>query len=299
MAKTMKTLSLSSLLLFSMAAAFGQDKADKTEIIDKAPPAIEEALRARVNHFYELFKEGKFKEAYSLVADDSQDKFFELAKDEYKSCEIIKTRYTENFTKATVVTACKTDWRFQNITTPMSFPLVSNWELLNDQWYWHYMKPTIVPTPFSPSGFVPGQADNGDDTTSRVPKDIGAAGQAILAKVGVDKSVVQLQPAGTSFDSIHVRNDMPGDVSVKVETPAMPGLKITMGQSVLHAHDSTTVTFEWHPEDPAIKCLECMQRMTELTTVQLRIDPLSRVFPIRVMFQTAAQGSKKPPAQQP
>ena len=81
-------------------------------MFDKAPPAIDEALRARVGKFYGAFIAGKFKDAYSLVADDSQDKFFELSKDQYKRCEIIKINYSENFTKAAVVTSCKSDWRW-------------------------------------------------------------------------------------------------------------------------------------------------------------------------------------------
>ncbi len=288
----MRTLRLFSLLVVSLAAAFPQDK---SEIVDKASPEIEEALRARVTHFYQLFMEGKFKEAYSLVADDSQDKFFQLSKDQYKGCEIIKIRYTENFTKATVVTSCKSDWRFQGTTALISFPLVSNWEVLDGQWYWHFVKPTILPSPFSPSGYIPGPSKSADDDASPVPKDINAAGHAILAKVGVDKSMVQLQPVGTSFDTVHVRNDLPGDVSIKIEMPQIPGLRVTMGQSVLHAHDTTSVVFEWHPEDPAIQCLECVKRTISTTTVQLKIEPFSRTFPIKVVFQNPAQSAK--PAQ--
>jgi len=279
----MRTLRLASLLLVSLAAAFAQDK---SEIVDKAPPPIEDALRARVIHFYQLFTDGKFKEAYSMVADDSQDKFFQLGKDQYKGCEIIKINYTENFTKATVVTSCKSDWRFQGTTALISFPLVSNWEVLDGQWFWHYVKPTILPSPFSPSGYIPGPKDSADDDASRVPKDMNAAGSAILAKVGVDKSLVHLQPSGTSFDTVHVRNDLPGDVSVKLEMAPIPGLKVTMGQSVLHAHDTTAVVFEWNPADPAIQCLECVKRTISGTLVQLRIEPFSRVFPVRMTFQS-------------
>jgi hypothetical protein len=76
----MKTLAL-SLVLLSCFAALGQDS---SELFDKAPPPIDEALRARVDKFYGAFIAGKFKEAYLLVADDSQDKFFELSKDQYK-----------------------------------------------------------------------------------------------------------------------------------------------------------------------------------------------------------------------
>jgi hypothetical protein len=279
----MKTVGLPFFLLLSSVAVFGQDK---SEIIDKAPPEIEEALRARVNKFYELFSAGKFKEAYSYVAEDSQDKYFQSSKDQYKGCEIIKIRYTEDFTKATVVTACKTDWRFQNTTTPMSFPLVSNWVKTNGEWYWHYVKPTIVPSPFSPTGFVPVPADSADDNVSPVPKDIAGAGQAIMAKVGIDKAAVQLQPLGTSFDTVHVRNDMPGDVSIKIEMPHVPGLKVTLEKDVLHAHESASIVFEWRSDAPGIECLDCLRKMPTLTTARLIVDPLSRVFPITVSLQS-------------
>ncbi len=41
------------------------------------------------------------------MADDSQDKFFELPKDEYKSFEIIKINYSDNFTKASSGDCCQ------------------------------------------------------------------------------------------------------------------------------------------------------------------------------------------------
>ncbi len=90
-----------------------------------------------------------------MVADDSQDKFFEMPKTQYKSCEITKIQLLENFTKATVVTSCKSEWRWHGTVTLITFPLTSNWEIIDGQWYWHYVKPTMVPSPFSPTGFVP------------------------------------------------------------------------------------------------------------------------------------------------
>src|SRR5271170_5111424 len=123
-----------ALLMLSAILAFGQAPSD---VFEKAPPAIDDALRARVGKFYGAFVAGKFKEAYSLVADDSQDKFFELPKEEYKSFEIIKIKYSDNFTKATVVTGVKSDWRFHGTVTQTTFPLTTNWEVIDGEWYWH------------------------------------------------------------------------------------------------------------------------------------------------------------------
>src|SRR5271169_377939 len=120
----MRTLTFSSLslLLLSGFTAFGQDSSD---MVDKAPAPIEEALRARVAKFYDAFVTGKFKDAYLLVADDSQDKFFELDKDQYKGAEIIKIRYSGNFTIAVVVTAIKSDFKWHGAVTLSTFPLTS------------------------------------------------------------------------------------------------------------------------------------------------------------------------------
>jgi hypothetical protein len=144
----MKMIASSSLLLFCALAAFAQQA---PPLVDKAPPEIDQALRARVNKFYDAFVAGKFKDAYLMVADDSQDKFFELSKDQYKGCEIIRINYTENFTQATVVTSCKRDWRFHGASTLTTFPLTSTWEVVDGQWYWHFVKPTMMATPFSPT----------------------------------------------------------------------------------------------------------------------------------------------------
>ena len=278
----MKTLVLCSFLLISGFSVLAQDA---SELFDKAPPAIDDALRARVNKFYELFIGGKFKEAYSLVADDSQDKFFELSKDEYKSCEIIKINYSEKFTKAAVVTSCKADWRWHGVSTLTTFPLTSNWEVVDGQWYWHWEKPTMVPSPFSPTGYIPVPAESNTSNAGFVPKDIGAVAQGILSKVVVDRSAVQLKSAETSKEVIHLRNDMPGEISLKLETPNIAGLKVTAAKIDLKAHEETIIAFEWRLDDPAIQCLACAKAMSTPLKVLVHVEPTNQVLPISVFFE--------------
>jgi hypothetical protein len=270
----MKTLAFWSLLPLSGLAAFGQNPSD---LFDKAPPAIDEALRAQVGKFYQAFIAGKFKEAYLLVADDSQDKFFELSKEQYKGCEIIKVHYTENFTKAAVVTSCKADWRFHGTVVLTTFPLTSNWEVVEGQWLWHFEKPTMVASPFSPTGFVPVPADSTPNPTALVPKDIPGAAKAILAKVTLDKPSVSLRSYEASQDVVHVRNDMPGQVKPKLDKPTQAGLTVTVGKTDLNAHEETTIVFEWRLDEAA-------KNVSGRTTVLLHIQPTTQVFPITVLF---------------
>ncbi|MGB6944028.1 MAG: hypothetical protein WBE37_16630 [Bryobacteraceae bacterium] len=287
----MKTLAVSSLLLLSSLAAFGQNASN---VFDKAPPAIDEALRARVGQFYQAFVDGKFKQAYLLVADDSQDKFFELSKDEYKSFEIIRINYSENFTKAAVVTAVKSEWRFQGASTISKFPLTTNWEVIDGQWYWHYVRPTRVATPFSPSGFVPLAPETAGEQAAKpasaVPKDIAGAAQRILSEVSLDKSSVRLRSDETSRDVVHVRNGMPGAVSLKLDKPDIPGLKVTLEQTNLPAHQETTIRFEWSVDNAA---KSKAQTMSGHPVVQLHILPTGQVFPISVAFENAPAAPQK------
>jgi hypothetical protein len=274
----------SFLLLFSAFAAFGQGT---PALVDKAPPAIDEALRSRVNKFYDAFVAGKYKEAYLLVADDSQDKFFELSKDQYKGCEIIKINYSENFTRATVVTSCKRDWRFHGSTTLMTFPLTSTWEIVDGQWVWHFVKPTMVATPFSPNGFVPVNPDAAAPNAARVPSDIAGAARTILSKIGIDKSSVQLLSNQRSTVVVHLRNDMPGEVTVKIDQPAIPGLTVDLAQNKLQANEQTTILFEWHP-GPSAPPIDTRE------TVQVRIDPTGQVFPISVVLVSQSETPTSP-----
>src|SRR5271169_3408696 len=147
----MRTLALTSILLLSGILGLAQN----SEQLDKAPPEVEEALRARVDEYYHAFMEGKFKKAYLLVAEDSADAFLEADKQQYKACETIKIRYSDNFTKATVVESCKGEWKWHGTVTPTTFPVTSSWKIEDGKWCWSYVKPTQVPSPFSPTGFVP------------------------------------------------------------------------------------------------------------------------------------------------
>lgn len=276
----MRILAFSSLLLVSAVAAFGQDAPAASEkgLTEKAPPAVDEALRARVNKFYDDFVAGKYKDAYLMVADDSQDKFFELSKDQYKGCEIIKINYTENFTNATVVTSCKRDWRFHGSQTTITFPLTSTWKVIDGQWYWHFVKPTMIATPFSPTGFISASGDNASPNAALAPPDIATAAKNILAKVGIDKSAVRLESNQRSFEVIHLRNDMPGEITVTADQPPLPGLKVGLGQAKLQAHEQTTISFEWLPPQAG-------GPVNTHVTVRVHVDPTAQVFPIDVAIE--------------
>jgi hypothetical protein len=286
----MRTLSFASLLLVSGMLGLAQDP---SELVDKAPPSVDEALRARIDKYYNAFTAGKYKDAYPLVDDASQDGFLESDKQQYKGCETLKIRYSDNFTKAAVVENCKTEWRWHGMVTPTTASISSNWVLTDGQWYWHYVKPTQMAFPFSPTGYVPIPQEDPDPASKRaapaIPTDLKAIAKNILTNVSVDKQTVRLRVDQSSQDVVHVRNSMPGAVTLKLDDLSMPGLKITVGKTQVPAHEETTIVFEWRLDDPAVLCPDCAKKTTGTSMVQLHVAPTSQVFPINILFDHGPQ----------
>lgn len=285
-------------LLFAGALAFGQDT--NSDLFDKAPPPIDQALRARVEQFYRAYTTGKFREAYPLVAEDSQDAFLGSSKNTFKSCEVLKINYSDNFTKAVVVESCKGDWNFHGHTVGTSMPVTSNWEVVDGQWFWYYVKPTSMPSPFSPTGFATITPDSSSGATlnaSVLPANPLDSARGILAKVRVDKTAIKLKGYETSKDELHLINEMPGQISLTIDPVAFPGFKITPEKTELQANEQTTILFEYRLDDATIECGECAKRVKSTLTAQLHIQPTGQVFPITVTFGIPPELEKQIPKQ--
>src|SRR5271169_2302993 len=79
---------------------------------DAAPKEVEEALRARVDQFYQSSVSGKFKQVLTLVAEDSQDHFLQEGASKFDACENVKITLSPDFTTAEVLEKCKGDIKF-------------------------------------------------------------------------------------------------------------------------------------------------------------------------------------------
>ena len=279
-----------ALFLAACSVAFGQETSD---LFEKAPPPIDEALRARVKQFYDSYMAGKFREAYALVADDSQDAYMESAKDTYKDCQTVKINYSENFTRAAVLETCKSEWRWHGQSIPTTLPMSTNWKLVNGQWYWSFVKPKFAANPFSPTGFtrIPDDQQAGA-ATSNLPKIPDA--KDILTKVKIDKTEIKLHSYETSRDELHVRNEMPGTISFSIDPLPLPGLKIIAPKTQLNANEETTVIIEYQLEDATITCGECAKRVKGTMTTHLRVQPTSQLFPINITFTPPPDDGGKP-----
>lgn len=275
----MKYARLLPALLF-VAAAIAQD----ADLFEKAPPQVDAALRARVMIYYNAHVSGKYHDALAVVAPDAFDDFLGASRDTFKSCEITKINYSNEFTKATVTTACKAVYRWHNLNSLVTVPTLSTWKLEKGEWWWYHLKQDQVETPWGLSKVGPDQP--ADKTRAAIPADPMIAAQQIMKMVSVDKNQVQLKSTELSKGEVTIINKMPGSVSVTVDRLPLPGLNYKVEKPELGQDQTTKVIFTYDPKDPAIPCYTCTTKAPLPDTIaNIRIVPTAQVFQVKLTFE--------------
>ncbi len=260
--------------------------AQETDLFTKAPPEVDEALRARITKFYNAHITGKYREAIPIVAEDAQDDFLAAGKNTYKSCEISKISYSENFTKASVTTACKGEFRWRTERMPATMPLSSDWKLVDGQWFWYHVKRDLVETPFGFSRVTSGDSAQGPQQSrnAALPADPAAAARAILSQVSIDKKEIELKGYETSQDEVHITNNMPGPIHVSVNSPGTTGLKVKLDKNDIPPGEKGTILFSYSVEDAKAICHDCFKPVKPSIVADVRIEPTAQQFAVKVNF---------------
>lgn len=269
---------------------------EASNIFEKAPPDIDEALHARIAKFYQAFVQGKFRQADAFVAEDSKDAFFAMEKRQYKGCEVGTVTYSDNFTKAKAVTSCDTKYFMMGREIPVKLPITSQWELQNGEWYWHVVpisERTTMNTPIGPVA-VPSQGNPGDDPAAAQPQPARPDPLVLLGQlknaVKVDRDSITVNPTKASSEEVHIKNSMPGTVTITVEGGGIAGLSVKPSKLDIGANEEGKLEIAFDPEDPNIVCSECLShpQARKAGQVTLRVDQTGQAFPIEVHFITPA-----------
>jgi hypothetical protein len=247
------------------------------ELFEKAPPDVDAALRERVRLFYQAHVDGKFRLADTVVHEDSKDAYFAAEKTRYKGFEIIRINYSENFTRAQVVTAVVTDFAMPGFPSAEArVPVTTFWKLDGGQWWWYVEPPGQGrQTPFGT--MKPGEGPGADHPLALLRKMPTA--EEIQGQVGVDRTEVRLAPGDAG--EVVVTNRMPGPVSLELELPAQAGFEAKLERADLKANEQTRILFR-APASAA----------TGASELRLRVLPVNRVISIRVL----TGGADQPPA---
>jgi hypothetical protein len=199
------------------------------------PPAdVDSALKSRVQEFYQLMVDHKFRQGEQLVAEDSKDVYYDSKKPDIKSFRIGKIEYAEDFRSAKVTLVSTADILFPGAgVKTVNIPSVTNWKIDQDQWCWFMPKDALLQTPFgkvNPSA----QSKGG---SRPLPAPITSLANAVT----VDRPQIQLDPAYPKKEVVVLKNALPGPVTIVMGTPS-PAVEVLIAKPELAADESTEVT---------------------------------------------------------
>jgi len=259
------------IALAAFLPAFGQDPAD---LFKKAPPDVEEALRGRISKFYQAQVDGHPRQSEQYVAEDSKDYFFEMRKPRILGFEIRQIDYTDNFTKATVVTLAQMYVKFPGFDKkPLSMPVRTLWKVVNGQWYWYIDPDTLNDTPFgksSSSGPPAGPGGSLPDVSQ------GPTPESLYKQVGADRQKVRLKSSEASSDQVTISSRLPGVITLRLQANDIPGVEIKLDRTQLKPGESATLSFHSEPR-PGVS-------RSAFTAVVVAV-PINVAIPIHAAFE--------------
>jgi hypothetical protein len=265
------------------AASFGQNGSD---LFERAPAGIDEALRARVTQFYQSHVDGKFRAADELVAEDSKDAFFMADKSRYRGFQIMKISYSDDFTRATVAVACDTELVMPAGVFPVKMPVSSKWKVVDGQWMWYTVPPekglaTPIGVNISPS-------KEQAAAPARTPPPLAAAVgpmdlESVSRMIRVDRQQVTFNPSAAGEQRVVVTSSMPGSVSLTLEPAKLEGFELSFDRTRLEQGQSATLLIRYQPS-PDLK--------PAAATVNVVVAPILKTIPVQIRFSASSPASR-------
>jgi len=220
---------LSFVLLSPVLCA--QNTAD---LFNKPPAEVDQALRARINEFYQYHVKQQFRQAESLVAEDTKDFFYSHNKPQYLSFEIVRIEYSKDFNRAKATMLTEQYVMMPGfMDKPMKIPSPSTWKLENGKWCWYVDQEALRDSPFGKMTPGPGPPGGG------LPSVLPTTADFVLNKVKSDKPSVSLKPGES--DQVKFTNSALGIMDLTV-IGAIEGIDARFDRTRLNAGESAVMT---------------------------------------------------------
>jgi len=258
------------LVLLAASCAAAQNAA---EVFAKAPPEVDEVLRARVSKFYQAQVDGKARHAEEIVAEDSKDFFYNMAKPKFLSFEIRDITYSDNFTKAKVIVVVEMYLMMPGFEgKPMKVPGSTYWKIENGEWCW-YVDPDILNT--TPFGKM---KDSGKPAATGTSTDLKSAPtvDTLSKQVKPDKLRATLTSLTASSDQIKIHNGMPGSVRIELRHAVVRGLEIQADRTEIPAGEDAIVSLHYSPGQG---------RPPHALELEVAVEPINTILHCLVVFK--------------
>jgi hypothetical protein len=226
---------LTLVALVCAGAALAQNASD---VFNKPPDEVDRALRARINEFYEDHVQGKFREAESLVADDTKEFFYDHDKPRYLNFSIQRIDYSDNFTKAKATILCEQYVMFPGFANkPVKIPTPSTWKVVDGKWYWYVDPESLRQSPFGRMTAGTAPASGPAPSPSAIPSGFGF----VMKQVKAEPESVELARGGSA--EVTITNAAPGPMTVAV-AGRPPGVEAQLAHTEISGKDKTTLTLK-------------------------------------------------------
>jgi len=285
----MTKVSLSILLLAGLGLTRVQGQAP-TDVFEKAPPGVEEALRDRVNGFYKTWTEGRFRAGEKFVSESSQETYYSIQKQKLEHCEILRIKFEREFNDAMVTVACKGKINIQGQELDSTLAHTAFWTLENELWYWTIKPVRSAPSPFGEFNYanVTGSGDlfNPDTGLPKDPKAVNQLGQGIINLVTIDKQEVRLSSYEKATALVTIKNGLTGYINLRVVPDGAPiGFFAELDETKVAANGEAHLRLTYDPgTNKAPK---------ETAWVRVSVDQTGRIFPIKVTFAIPPEVEKQ------
>lgn len=254
----------SALLLAAVVAPLA------AQLTRKAPPDVEAALKARVEKFYSLFQQGKFRQAEALVAVQSRDLFYNMSKVPIREWKYESVSFSSDFKTADVLISCLSGHP-RLASAGVHVPVSGKWKLIKGQWF--LLIEPLTTTPFGPMQWE-------DPRTAKAAQPVSPRGNIAMS---VD-ATFEVQPQKLIFPqgkepvsrSVLLKNNLPGPMQFEVEGANLPGLSIVTLDKNVPPKSQTSFRINY---DPAAG------KLTGTKEVIVRVLPLNATTTIQLQFE--------------
>lgn len=269
-------------------AAFGQG--NLAETLAKAPPEIDQALRTRVQQFVDLLGEQKFRQAESMVAEDSKDRYYNMDKNRIDDFRFVKIVYEDNYTRAIVIGLRTADLPAaapgaagapaQVARIPVTLRM--NWKIENGLWCW-YLPPEkeFLETPWGKmrNPNYPGNKNKrGKEDLAAAQKQTEQQLNAFLANtragVKTDKQSLDFSSGTPATSEVAITNILPGAVKLRLEMAEVKGLALKLEKTDLGPNESTRLVAHYSAPEKLTRA--------GLVSVVVRVEPTGQGIPIAI-----------------
>jgi hypothetical protein len=252
----------------------------------KAPARVDQALRSRVQLFFQAHVDGKLRLADQVVAQDTKDLFFAMQKPRYLSFEIDKIDYSDHFRRARVTVNCEEEVMMMGAgRMKFKMPQFSDWKLEHGKWYWYVDQNAVRETPFGPVKPVY-KAGAGDSSSTPFVLPRGPTQAELVQLVTADQAEVLLSNTEPSSAVVTITNGVPGWITLAVAVPPLPGFEVTLDEKDIKRGQQAHVTIRYAPKDTT---------PPPSVAFNVSVDPIGALIPIRVTFGPLAPAKDKPP----